>query len=276
MRIDLRPQRPQFGFGDLAPHSLFSVPPVSFLLLGLQGFEPAADLPGDGAYEADFAVEQMAAARARSNGEQMGRFSFHPRRSEKFDSGAQLPFRRIIETQFADFAAVEGRREMIDLDGGDRNHTRVFQFQRFANKARNRLKNSLLFFNEIMFGALLTTDLFPDVTRRGRIIRLAEKPTINQPAQDRIDPGENPQKQHQQRGRETDKTPRRIIRQSIGQPRQRPRNQQTVAERQQQPGQKLQTAFDVDVREAEISEEDNRAQQDQQRELMHGDAISQR
>src|SRR5262245_57517996 len=200
--------------------------------------------------------------------------SFHRGRSQKFDSGAQFPFYRVIETQFTDFAAVEWRREMINLDGGDRNHAGVLQFQRFANKTRNRLKNSLLFFNGIMFGAVLTADLFPDVARRGRIIRLAEKPTINQPAQDRIDPDENPQKQHQQRSRETDQTPRRIIRQSIGQPRQRPHNQQTEPERQQQSGQKLQTAFDVDVREAEISEEDNRAQQDQQRELMHGDAIS--
>src|SRR5262245_48288302 len=175
MRIDLRTQRPQFGFGDLTPHSLFSVPPASFLLLELQGFEPAADLPGDGAHEADFAVEQMAAARARRNGEQMGRLSFHPRRSEKFDSGAQPPFRRIVETQFTDLAPVEGRREMINLDAGDRNHTRVFPFQRFANKARNRLKHSLLFFNEIMSGPLLTADLFPAVTRRGGVIRLAEE-----------------------------------------------------------------------------------------------------
>src|SRR5262247_4242736 len=202
--------------------------------------------------------------------------SFHRGRSQKFDSGAQFPFYRVIETQFTDFAAVEGRREMINLDGRDRNHARVLQFQRFANKAGDSLKNSLLFFNGIMFGAVLTADLPPDVARRGRIIGLAEKPTINQPTQDRIDLGENPQKQHQQRGRETDQTPHRINRQTIGQPRQRPRNQQTVAERQQQSGQKLQTAFDVDVREAEISEENNRAQQDQQRELMHGDAVSER
>ena len=142
--------------------------------------------------------------------------SFHRRRSQKFDSGAQFPFYWVIETQFTDFAAFEGRREMIDLNGGDRNHARVLQFQRFANKSGSRLKNSLLFFNGIMFGPALTADLFPEAPRRGRIIRLAEKPTINQPAQDRIDAGENPQKQHQQRGRETDQTPRRIIRQSIG------------------------------------------------------------
>src|SRR5262245_25183981 len=192
MGIDLRPQRPQFGFGDLTSHPLFSALPVRFLLLELQGFEPAADLPGDGAHEAYFAVEQMASPRARSNGEQMGRFSFDPRRSEKFDSGAQLPFSPIVITKFTDFAAVEGRREMIDFDGGDRNHSRVFQFKRFANKARNFLKNSLLFFNGIMFRDVLTADLFPDVARCGGVIRLAEKPTINPPAQDRIDPGENP------------------------------------------------------------------------------------
>src|SRR5262245_45550750 len=120
--------------------------------------------------------------------------SFHRRRSRKFDSVAQFPFYRVIKTQFTDFAAVEGRREMINLDGGDRNHARVLQFQGFANKTGDSLKNSLLFFNGVMFGAVLTADLFPDVARRGRIIRLPEKPTINQPAQDRIDPGENPQK----------------------------------------------------------------------------------
>src|SRR5262245_13289580 len=192
MWIDLRPQRPQFGFGDLMSHSLFSASAVSFLLLELQRFEPAADLPGDGAHEANFAVEQMAAARARSNGEQMGRFSLDPRRGEKFDSGAQLPFSLIVVTQFTDFATVEGRSEMIDFDGGDRNHSRVFQFKRVANKARNLLKNSFLFFNGVMFRPVLTADFFPDVARRGGVIRLAEKPTINPPAQDRIDPGENP------------------------------------------------------------------------------------
>src|SRR5215468_5655863 len=132
MRIDLRPQRPQFGFGNLTPQSLFSVPPVSFLLLELQGFEPAADLPGDGAHEADFAVEQMAAPRARSYGEYVGRFSFHPHRSEEFNAAAELPFHlsgstaecyadhqefaagvqlpshRIIEAQFTNLAADEG------------------------------------------------------------------------------------------------------------------------------------------------------------------------
>ncbi len=86
MRIDLRPQRPQLSFGDLTPQSLLSVLSVSFLLLELQGFEPATDLPGDGAHEADFAVEQMAPPRARGNGEDMGRFSFHPHRGEKFDT----------------------------------------------------------------------------------------------------------------------------------------------------------------------------------------------
>src|SRR5215475_10016043 len=98
MRIDLRTQRTQFGFGDLTPHSLFSVLPVSFLLLELQGFEPATDLPGDGAHEADFAVEQMAPPRARNNSEQMSRFSFHPHRSEEFDAAAKLPFHRGVAT----------------------------------------------------------------------------------------------------------------------------------------------------------------------------------
>src|SRR6266508_6722553 len=134
MRIDLRPQRPQLSFGDLTPQSLLSVLSVSFLLLELQRFEPAADLPGDGAHEADFAVEQMAAPRARSYGEDMGRFSFHPHRSEEFNAAAELPFHLggataecytdhqefaagvqlpshwIIEAQFTNFAAVEGRR----------------------------------------------------------------------------------------------------------------------------------------------------------------------
>src|SRR5262245_23908771 len=94
MRIDLRPQRPQFGFGDLTPQSLLSVLSVGFLLLELQGFEPATDLPDDGAHEADFAVEKMAPPRARSNGEYMGRFSFHPHRSEEFNAAAELTFHR--------------------------------------------------------------------------------------------------------------------------------------------------------------------------------------
>src|SRR5215475_11435568 len=94
MRIDLRTQRTQFGFGDLTPHSLLSVLSVSFLLLELQGFEPATDLPGDGAHEADFAVEQMAPSRARGNGEQMGRFTFHPHWSDEFNAAARLPWRR--------------------------------------------------------------------------------------------------------------------------------------------------------------------------------------
>src|SRR5262245_51295464 len=166
MRVDLRSQRPQLGFGDLASQSLFPVLPIGLLLLELQGFKPAADLPGYGAYESDFAVEKMAPARSRSNGEQVGRFSFHPHWSEKFGSSAQpafhrggtpadchanhqdlatvvqLPSHRIIVTQFTNFAAVESRREMIDFDGRDRNHAGVFQFQRFADKSRDRLKNS--------------------------------------------------------------------------------------------------------------------------------------
>src|SRR5262245_64145735 len=97
MRIDLRPKRTQFSFVDLTPQSLLPVLSISFLLLKLQGFEPATELPGDGAHEADFAVEQMAPPRARSNGENMGRFSFHPHRSEEFNA-AGLPFHSDVAT----------------------------------------------------------------------------------------------------------------------------------------------------------------------------------